>query len=260
MLSMFSLKGKVALITGASRGIGLAFAEGLAEAGADVACLDIIPPSEGFEAIPTKYGVRTKHLICDVTKEPELAKAFEEVAAHFGKLDIAIACAGIYQCVSFLETTSETLKAIYDTNLAGVFNTAKHAAKIMVKQQEQSTGPRADYSIILVASIGSHKAIIPRESSAYCSSKGGVRAMVHAIAAELGKYGIRVNSISPGVVSSDMSRVLPESLTELWVADTLLGRIAQPEDLKGPCVFLASEASRYVTGEDLLVDGGSARV
>ncbi|KAK5224295.1 hypothetical protein LTR47_009906 [Exophiala xenobiotica] len=257
------------LLAGASRGVGLAFAEGLARVGADVACLDIIPPSDDFKAIASKFKVRTKHVICSVADESELAKAITDVTIELGRLDICVACAGIYRRVPFLETTTEILQTLYGTNVFGAFNTAKHAAKAMVKQQEErmaasgdtntTDGLKDDFSIILVASVASQKTVLPMEAAAYCSSKGAVRSMVPTMALELAPYGIRVNSISPGYVETEITRPLAD-LKQGWSARTILKRIAQPDDIQGPCVFLASEAARYVTGEDVVVDGGLLRM
>ncbi|KAI1271914.1 short chain dehydrogenase [Xylaria sp. FL0933] len=245
-----SLKGRVAVVTGGARGCGLAFAQGLAEAGADIAIFDIIPPSPAFQEISTDYSVRTKSYSVDVTSLSSLEAAFASVAADFGgKLDIFVACAGVNKNVGFLDTSEADFDQLVSVNCKGVYFGAQLAAKAMI-----ASGTKCG-SIILVASIASYMAIRSQNSTAYCGTKGAVRAMVPAMAAELNKHGIRVNSISPGYVRTEMTAPFPH-LLESWKDEIMNGRVAEPDDIKGACVFLASDASRYCTGSDILVDGG----
>ncbi|KAI0969468.1 hypothetical protein F4678DRAFT_160506 [Xylaria arbuscula] len=249
-MSTLSLEGRVAVVTGGARGCGLAFAQGLAEAGADIAIFDIIPPSPAFEKISTDYGVQTKSYSVDVTSLSSIEAAFESVSADFdGRLDIFVACAGINKNVGFLDISEDDFDQLVDVNCKGVFFGAKLAAKAMISSSTKHG------SIILIASIASHMAIRSQNSSAYCGTKGAVRAMVAPMAAELNKYGIRVNSISPGYIRTEMTAPFPH-LLESWKDEIMIGRVAEPDDLKGVCVFLASDASRYCTGSDILVDGG----
>ncbi|KAH9212207.1 3-oxoacyl-reductase [Leptodontidium sp. 2 PMI_412] len=235
MMDRFSLKGRTALITGGARGCGLAFAAGLAEAGADVAIFDVIPPIEAFFEIEKKFGVRTAHYL---------------QRRHFdGKLDICVPCAGINRHLSFLETSYEEHQKLLGVNVMGVYHTAQLAAKQMI-----ANGTKKG-SIVLVASIASYMAIRSQMSSAYCGTKGAVRAMCPGIAKELVEYGIRVNSISPGYVRTEMTAPFPD-LLESWKDEIMNGRVATPDDIRGGCVFLASDASSYMTGQDLCIDGG----
>lgn len=177
------MKGRTALVTGGARGCGLAFAEGLAEAGADVAIFDVIPPVEGFFAIEKTYGVKTKHYIVDVSSIESLNAGFAAFKADFGgKLDICVPCAGINRNLGFLETPFEEYQKLLGVNVTGVYYTAQLAAKQMIENGTKKG------SIILVASIASYMAIRSQMSSAYCGTKGAVRAMCPAIAAELVKY------------------------------------------------------------------------
>ncbi|OCK85083.1 short-chain dehydrogenase/reductase SDR [Lepidopterella palustris CBS 459.81] len=249
-MSRFSLKGRTALVTGGARGCGLAFAEGLAEAGADVAIFDVIPPTEGFFEIGKTYGVKSRHYIVDVSSISSLEAGFESFKTDFnGALDICVPCAGVNANVSFLDTTPEQFENLTSVNIRGVYYTAQLAAKAMIANHTTHG------SIILVASIASYMAIRSQLSSAYCGTKGAVRAMCPAIAAELVKYGIRVNSISPGYVRTEMTAPFPH-LLESWKDEIMNGRVAMPEDIRGGCVFLASDASLYMTGQDLCIDGG----
>ncbi|KAF2836190.1 putative lung carbonyl reductase [Patellaria atrata CBS 101060] len=249
-MSRFSLKGRTALVTGGARGCGLAFAEGLAEAGAHVAIFDIIDPVEAFFDIEKTYGVKTCHYKVDVSSLESLEEGFEAFKKDFGgSLDICVPCAGVNKNVGFLDTSLEDFERLMSVNVRGVYYTAQLAAKAMIANKTTHG------SIILVASIASYMAIRSQMSSAYCGTKGAVRAMCPAIAAELVKYGIRVNSISPGYVRTEMTAPFPH-LLESWKDEIMNGRIAMPEDIRGGCIFLASDASFYMTGQDLCIDGG----
>ncbi|KAK7739729.1 hypothetical protein SLS53_005699 [Cytospora paraplurivora] len=249
-MSKFSLKGRVALVTGGARGCGLAFAQGLAEAGADVAVFDVIPPSPAFAQLTVDHGVRTKSYIVDVTSIPSLEGGFGAFRADFGeRLDILVACAGVNKNVGFLDTSEADFDRLFGVNCKGLYFTAQLAAKQMIHNGTKSG------SIILVASMASYIAIRSQRSSAYCGTKGAVKAMVAPMAAEMNRYGIRVNSISPGYVRTEMTAPFPD-LLEGWKDEIMLGRVAEPDDIKGACVFLASDASAYSTGSDIVVDGG----
>lgn len=179
----FSLVGRTALITGGARGCGLAFAEGLAEAGADIAIFDIIPPTAGFFLIASNHKVRTAHYLVDVSSEESLTAGFASFAKDFGgKLDICVTTAGINRNLDFLDTTFDEHYKLLAVNVVGVYHTAQLAAKQMI-----ANGTTCG-SIILVASIASYIAIRSMETTAYCGTKGAVRAMTPAIAAELVKY------------------------------------------------------------------------
>ena len=170
-------------------------------------------------------------------------KAFKE--DFNGSLDICVPCAGVNKNVGFLDTSPEEFERLVGVNIRGVYYTAQLAARAMVANKTTHG------SIILVASIASYMAIRSQLSSAYCGTKGAVRAMCPAIAAELVKYGIRVNSISPGYVRTEMTAPFPH-LLESWRDEIMNGRVAMPEDIRGGCVFLASDASSYMTGQDLV--------
>jgi NAD(P)-dependent dehydrogenase (short-subunit alcohol dehydrogenase family) len=240
----------MALVTGGTRGCGLAFVEGLAEAGADVAIFDILPASPEFNTISTRFNVKTAHYFVDVSSLESLESGFAKFAVEFsGKLDICVPCAGVNKNVGFLETTWGDHQKLIGVNVMGVYHTAQLAARQMI-----ANGTTRG-SIILVASIASHMAIRSQMSSAYCGTKGAVKSMVPGIAAEMVKYGIRVNSLSPGYVRTEMTAPFPH-LLESWKDEIMNGKVAEPDDIKGACVFLASDASSYMTGQDLCVDGG----
>ncbi|KAL4866546.1 hypothetical protein BDV12DRAFT_199027 [Aspergillus spectabilis] len=252
-MSRFSLQGRTALVTGGSRGCGLAFARGLAEAGADVAVFDVIDPEPEFHAIEKQCSVRTAFYKVDVSSEG-LKDGFAQFQNDFeNKLDICIPCAGINRHHRFLDFSFEEHEKLLSVNVLGLYFTAQYAAKQMI-----ANGTKHG-SIVLVASMASHVAVRNQNCSAYCGSKGAVRAMCPAIAKELAQYGIRVNTISPGYVRTEMTAAFGH-LLEGWKTETINGRIAEPEDIMGACVFLASDASSYMTGQDVVVDGGVTRV
>jgi len=186
----------------------------------------------------------------DVSSIESLTKGFQAFTSDFGgRLDICVPCAGINKNLAFLDTSFEQHSQLLSVNVMGLYHTAQLAAKQMI-----SNGTKSG-SIVLVASIASYMAIRSQLSSAYCGTKGAVRAMCPAIAAELNQYGIRVNTISPGYVRTEMTAPFPH-LLESWKDEIMNGRVAEPNDIRGACVFLASDASSYMTGQDVCVDGG----
>lgn len=240
----------MALVTGGARGCGLAFAQGLAEAGADIAVFDVIEASPAFAEITREHGVRTEIYTVDVTSLASLRAGFEAFKADFGgRLDILVACAGVNKNVKMLDTTEEDFDRLFGVNCKGLYFTTQLAAQQMI-----SSGTKVG-SIILVASMASYIAIRSQSSTAYCGTKGAVKAMVAPMAAEMHEHGIRVNSISPGYVRTEMTAPFPH-LLEIWKDEVMLNKVAEPNDIKGACVFLASDASSYCTGSDIVVDGG----
>ncbi|CAK7242195.1 MAG: hypothetical protein STHCBS139747_003675 [Sporothrix thermara] len=250
-MAKFDLKGRLAVITGGARGCGLAFAQGLAEAGADVALFDVIDPVVDLAALSAEFSVTARYYRIDVSARAALEQGFAAVEADFPgrSIDVVVACAGVNKDVAFLETTEADFSRLFDVNARGVYFTAQVGAQAMLRTKTKVG------SIVLVASIASHMAIRSQRSSAYCGTKGAVRAMVAPIAAELAPLGIRVNSISPGYVRTEMTAPFPH-LLESWKDEILNGRVAEPDDIKGACVFLASDASSYCTAADFRVDGG----
>ncbi|CAG7929430.1 unnamed protein product [Penicillium olsonii] len=233
-MSKFSLRGRTALVTGGARGCGLAFARGLAEAGANVAVFDVVSPDDAFYAIEKDCGVRTAFYEVDISSQESLEGGFTKFQQDFDNaLDICVPCAGINRHLPFLEFTYKDHQDLLSINVMGLYFTAQLAAKQMIANKTTHG------SIILVASMASHIAVRSQLCSAYCGTKGAVRAMCPAIAKELAEY-------------------FPH-LLEGWKTEAMNGRIADPEDIMGACVFLASDASSYMTGSDIVVDGGVTR-
>lgn len=190
------------MVTGGARGCGLAFAQGLAEAGANVAVLDLIDPAPEFHEISTLYSVKTWFFKVDVSSVASLGNAFSDFLKESdGALDICVACAGTNKNMSFMDTDEASFDKLNSVNVKGVFFTAQMAAKSMIANKTMKG------SIIMVASIAAFRAVRGQMSSAYCGTKGAVKAMVPPIAVELAQHGIRVNSISPGYVRTEMTGI-----------------------------------------------------
>ncbi|XHG07680.1 hypothetical protein AWENTII_010815 [Aspergillus wentii] len=182
-MSRFSLAGRTALVTGGSRGCGLGFARGLAEAGANVAIFDVIERSEGFDAIEKEYNVRTAYYKVDVSSQESLENGFLQFQKDFDNaLDICVTCAGINRHLPFLEFTYKDHRDLLAVNVMGLFFTAQLAARQMI-----ANGTKHG-SIVLVGSVSSHIAVRSQLCSAYCGSKGAVKSMCPAVAKELAEY------------------------------------------------------------------------
>jgi NAD(P)-dependent dehydrogenase (short-subunit alcohol dehydrogenase family) len=249
-LSMFDLSGRRALVTGASRGIGRALAEGLARAGADVAVAARSADALG-ETIATiaAHGRRSAAIALDVSRVEACTAAVEEAQAALGGLDILVNNAGVEEVRPSLDVDEELWDRIVDTNLKGAFFCAQAAAKSM-----QAGGHGG--AILNICSLASEVGI--PTATPYGSSKTGLLGMTRALAAEWAPLGIRVNGIAPGYFRTAMTEVFYGD--PRWQATMLgkipLGRFGAMDDLLGATIFLVSDASRYVTGQCLPVDGG----
>ncbi len=247
--AMFSLAGKVALVTGGSRGLGRGIALALARAGADVAVASRNRAAlEEVAGEIRELGRRSVAVVADVSRVDEAKRTVEETTSALGKLDIVVNAAGVNQRCPSLEVTEELWDFILDTNLKGTFFVCQAAAAVM---REEGGG-----SIINIASLLSGVGI--PTLAPYAASKAGVVGLTRVLAAEWGPLGIRVNCIAPGYFRTAMTKSLFSDPN--WYArlkrQVPLGREGLPEDLAGAAVFLASDASRYVTGQVIYVDGG----
>lgn len=249
ILERFSLAGKTALVTGGARGIGQALATALAEAGADVAVVDVNQPlAESTAAAIDPLGVRTLALAVDVTDGAQINEVVGQVIAAWGKLDIAINSAGIARRSPSEAIEEADWDAILDVNLKGVFLCAQAEGRAMLAQGHGS--------IINIASMSGRIVNRPQQHAHYNASKAGVVQLTRTLAAEWAGRGVRVNCISPGHTLTPMTAHASEVDRATWLSNTPMGRLGEPGDLQGAAVFLASDASAYVTGHDLVVDGG----
>jgi len=248
-LSRFSLEGRVALVTGGSRGIGRAIALALADAGADVAISSRkLPDLEAVAAEIEKKGVKSMAVASHVAKGEESKTLVDKVKAEWGKIDILVNNAGTNPYYGpLLDAEEWAWDATMNVNLKGPFLLSQLVARVM---KEQGGG-----SIINIASI---MGIVPSELGIYSVTKAGLIMLTQILAKEWGQYKIRVNAIAPGVVKTRLSEALwKDPVKEKEAAKSkALGYIGVPEDIAGAALFLASDASSYVTGEVIVVDGG----
>ena len=255
MKRVFDLSGKVAIVTGARRGIGRGIALALAEAGADVVVSDINLEDcqKVVKEIESASGGGRKGLAakCDVTQKSEVEEMVAQTVKEFGKLDILVNNAGIYAPKPFLELTEEEWGRTVDIDLKGQFLCAQAAAKEMAKNKWGR--------IINIASIASGQVGAGVLASAhYCAAKGGVTGMTEALALELAPMGIRVNAVGPGAIDTAMTQdiLADEQAKKGMLARIPVGRIGQPEDIAGMVVYLASDEADYVNGATIFIDGG----
>lgn len=251
-MSLFNLDGRSALVTGAGSGIGQRLAVGLAEHGADVSILDLPAQAEGSERTATQIRDLGREAIvieADVTDPESVESGVQRHAQHFGGIDIAVNCAGVNHSSPAEELDSREWRRVLDVNLSGVFYCCQSEAREMFKAERGA--------IVNIASMSA--SIVNRGllQAHYNSSKAGVKHLTSTLAMEWVSRGIRVNSLSPGYIMTPMISG-PEWADKIrgFSEQTPMARLGTPDDLVGPTVFLASDASAYVTGTDLLVEGG----
>ncbi len=246
MLPNFDLSDRLALVTGSSRGIGWAIAQGLAAAGARVLLHG--RDAEALKARATELGHNAGTLAFDVTDAAAVRVAFGWIEAEHGRLDIVVNNAGVIPRKPLLETTDADWQTVIDANLTAYFRIAREAARLMV--------PRKSGRIIMVSSI---MGLLARPTiPGYVTAKAGLHGMVRAMAVELAPHGITVNAIAPGFVPTDATATLhADTKFNEWISTRApMGRWCEPTEVAGPAVFLASDAASYVTGHVLVVDGG----
>jgi NAD(P)-dependent dehydrogenase (short-subunit alcohol dehydrogenase family) len=251
-MKLFSLLSEVAFVTGAASGIGQAIAVGLAEAGADVALFDLEQQGEGLEATHAAiHALGRKAIVVpgSVTEEADLTAAVARTEAELGALGIAVNAAGIASAVPAEEMDLKDWRRMIDIDLTGVFLSCKVEGRAMLKRKRGA--------IVNVASMSGSIVNRGLTQAHYNSAKAGVIHLSKSLAMEWVDRGIRVNSLSPGYTLSPMNR-RPEVAEHLKVfaSETPMARIATVDEMVGPTVFLVSQAASFVTGHDLLVDGG----
>ena len=243
------LSGKSALVTGASRGIGRAIAVDLARNGADVALVgrDRAALDETAAAVlAARDGAKAHVILADVADEAAVQAAVAETIAQFGKLDIAVANAGQSTDGLMLRFKSADLDRLLDVNLKSAFYLSAAVTKPMVKARAGT--------IVFISSIVGVTGNAGQ--SAYAATKAGLLGLTRSLAKELGSRNVRVNAVAPGLIETAMTAQMPEAARAHYLETIPLGRPGTPDDVSGVVTFLCSNASRYVTGQTIVVDGG----
>ncbi|KAF2087548.1 NADP-dependent mannitol dehydrogenase [Saccharata proteae CBS 121410] len=249
---LFSLKGKVVVVTGASgaTGIGTEAARGCAEMGADVVVTYSSRPEGGeknAKELSEKYGVKSKAYKCNVGDWENVSSFVDQVVKDFGKIDVFIANAGKTADNGVLDASVDDWREVINTDLNGTYYCAKAVGHHF---KERKTG-----SFIITASMSGHIANYPQEQTSYNVAKAGCIHLGRSLANEWRDFA-RVNVISPGYIDTGLSDFVPEDIQKLWHSMIPLGRDAKATELKGAYVYLASDASSYTTGADIVIDGG----
>ncbi|CAE6457991.1 unnamed protein product [Rhizoctonia solani] len=286
-LASFSMEGKVCVVTGAARGLGNLFARTFVESGCTKIVLMDLKQEDAQKAADdlvewfVQHGdiqrgkVQAIGIGCDVANEDSVKAGFAEVINRFGKVDSVVASAGIVENYSAFDYPSARIRLLYDINVHGAFFCAREAAKLMIDQGIKG-------SIVLVSSMSANIVNVPQPQTPYNSSKAAVKHMAASLAVEWAKSGIRVNALrsvcyglartradsnvatpsilsnSPGYMLTSLTRTIldkNEELKNTWVNLTPMGRMGEPEDLKGAVIYLASDASAFTSGTELRVDG-----
>lgn len=251
----FSLEGKIALVTGAAHGIGFSMAVALAEAGAKIVFNSSNEPSmrKGLEEYE-KLGIKAKGFVCDVRDEKAVKRMIETIQKEIGEIDILVNNAGIIKRIPAVDMEVEEYKDVIDVDLVAPFILSKAVAPSMIR--------RGGGKIINICSMMSE---LGRETvSAYAAAKGGLKMLTRTLASEWGEHNIQVNGLGPGYIATPQTAPLREKQPDgsrhpfdsFIISKTPAARWGTPEDLAGPAVFLASEASNFVNGHILYVDGG----
>lgn len=251
ILEKMSLKGKVSFVTGGAKGIGKSVATAFAEAGSDLAIvdIDIDEASETAKEIADATGKKVIAVKADVTDPTDVDNMIKTIVDEFGKIDVAFCNAGICINKPAEEMTVEEWSKVININLTGVFLTAQAAGKVMI---EQGYG-----SIINTASMSAHIVNVPQPQCAYNASKAGVIQLTKSLAIEWATKNVRVNSISPGYIGTELTLNSPDlqPLIAKWNELAPLGRLGKPEELQSICVYLAGDTSTFTTGSDFVIDG-----
>lgn len=252
VIDRFRLDGQTAVVTGAARGLGEAMAIALSEAGADVVVVDVLAERAAKTAeVVRENGVRSTAVEADITDEPQIEALTEQVLDEYGGVDILVNNAGVGGVSLPRDVSLEEWNEIIETNLTGTFLCCKHLGDAMI----ETDGGR----IVNISSMSGFIANHPQSHIAYTTSKAGVAMLTRNLASEWAEHGIRLNAIAPGYMRTAMTEEAIENHPEwheYWLSILPAGRLGRPDELGGIVVFLASEASSYMTGEILMYDGG----
>lgn len=251
------LAGRVAVVTGGGRGIGLAVARALAAEGTDIALLDLLDTvEETAEQIAQEFGVRAIGHRLDVTDQAATQEAFALITERLGVPRVLLTAAGIEINGDSVDVTAEQWRKVIDVNLTGTFFSTQAFGETLLRAGQ--TG-----SAILISSMSGSIVNVPQWAASYNSSKAAVAHLAKSLAVEWAASGIRVNAVAPGYVLTDLTRQIIDrepSLEAEWVSLIPQGRMATPEDVAGLVVFLASDVSSYMTAQQVTIDGGYTAV
>ncbi|UPM44948.1 SDR family NAD(P)-dependent oxidoreductase [Halocatena salina] len=251
VLERFSLEGETAIVTGGAQGLGKEMATGLAEMGADVAIADMNASKASETADALDGEAEAIAVEVDVTDEPSVEAMVEHVTDRLGPVDVLVNNAGIVENSPAEETSLDSWQRVLAVNLDGVFLCAKHVGKQMLERR----GGR----IINVSSMSGFDVNVPQKQASYNTTKAGVSMLTSSLAVEWADRGVRVNAIAPGYMRTELvDEVLEENpeMEKSWLQNTPIGRLGRPDELRELVVYLASEASSYMTGSTVVMDGG----
>lgn len=250
---LYDLSGRVAIVTGGSVGLGQLMAVALAEAGANVvlAARKIERCEAAAEMIKRDIGVETLAVRCDVSSQEEVKSLVATTMERFGRIDILVNSAGVTWGASAVDYPLKAWKKVFDINVSGTFFCCQEAGKVMIEQQGGK--------IINMASLAAFLGAEPEATDAvgYHASKGAIVALTKDLAVKWARYNINVNAIAPGWFPSDMTSYLLNNNADILLSRIPMRRFGRDDEIKGAVLFLASDASNYVTGHNLVVDGGS---
>jgi 3-oxoacyl-[acyl-carrier protein] reductase len=245
-MTSLSLEGKVAIVTGASRGLGRAIAEEFARAGADLVVNYNSTPCQDLVDYVAGLGRKAVAVQADVSKVADCERLIAEAIGNFGKLDILVNNAGITRDTLLMRMDEEAWDAVINTNLKSAYATCKAACKPMMKARSG-----------VIINVSSVSGLMGQAGQAnYAASKAGLIGLTKTLARELASRGIRANAIAPGFIASDMTAAMDSKVTEQVLKEIPLGRFGEAADIANAALYLASDMGKYITGTTLVVDGG----